>query len=175
MKDSKRRKFKADFKAQVALEAVKERKTLAELAQQFNLHPNQISNWKGLLVSSAAGIFQETTTGQHEKQAFEEERSRLYEQMDRRPGPAPGSASYKWSWNGSKKISTLPEAVRQDLVDWPEKPFSLTRQCELLSLHKSGLYYPGLYYQPKGESQQNLELMRKIDEQYLKHLLPVTG
>lgn len=48
-------------------------------------------------------------------------------------------------------------------MDWSEKPFSLSRQCELLSLHKSGLYY-----QPKGESQQNLHLMRKIDEQYLK-------
>jgi transposase len=81
MKDSKRRKFKADFKAQVALEAVKERKTLAELAQQFNLHPNQISTWKGLLLSSATGIFQETRKGQEEKQAFDEERSRLYEQI----------------------------------------------------------------------------------------------
>lgn len=48
-------------------------------------------------------------------------------------------------------------------MDWPEKPFSLNRQCELLSLHKSGLYY-----QPKGESEQNLQLMRKIDEQYLR-------
>ncbi len=63
MKDSKRRKFKADFKAQVALEAVKERKTLAELAQQFNLHPNQISTWKGLLLSSATGIFQKPVRG----------------------------------------------------------------------------------------------------------------
>jgi putative transposase len=62
-----------------------------------------------------------------------------------------------------KKVSTLPRAVRQDLVDWLERPFSLSRQCELLSLHKSGLYY-----QPKGESEQNLQLMRKIDEQYLK-------
>jgi putative transposase len=48
-------------------------------------------------------------------------------------------------------------------VEWSEKSFSLSRQCELLSLHKSGLYY-----QPKGESEQNLRLMRKIDEQYLK-------
>ena len=62
-----------------------------------------------------------------------------------------------------KKISTLPRAVRQDSVEWSEKPFSLTRQCELLSLYKSGLYY-----QPKGESEHNLQLMRKIDEQYLK-------
>ena len=48
-------------------------------------------------------------------------------------------------------------------MEWSEKPFSLTRQCELLSLYKSGLYY-----QPKGESEHNLQLMRKIDEQYLK-------
>jgi len=48
-------------------------------------------------------------------------------------------------------------------VEWSEKPFSLSRQCALLSLHKSGLYY-----QPKGESEQNLHLMRKIDEQYLR-------
>lgn len=81
MKENKRRKFKTDFKAQVALEAVKERKTLAELAQQFNLHPNQISNWKQELVNSAAGIFQQTSSVQDEKQDFEAERSRLYEQI----------------------------------------------------------------------------------------------
>ncbi len=174
MKDSKRRKFKADFKAQVALEAVKERKTLAELAQQFNLHPNQISNWKGLLVSSAAGIFQETTQVSMRNRLLKKREagstSRWTADRGQHQGPQVTSGV-----GMAQKISTLPEAVRQDLVDWPEKPFSLTRQCELLSLHKSGLYYPGLYYQPKGESQQNLELMRKIDEQYLKHLLPVTG
>jgi putative transposase len=153
MKDSKRRKFKADFKAQVALEAVKERKTLAELAQQFNLHPNQISTWKGLLLSSATGIFQETV------------RVRRKNRLLKRNGAdsTSRSVSYRWSWSGSKKISTLPRAVRQDGVEWSEKSFSLSRQCELLSLHKSGLYY-----QPKGESEQNLRLMRKIDEQYLK-------
>ncbi len=81
MKENKRRKFKADFKAQVALEAVKERKTLADLAQQFNLHPNQISNWKQELVNSATSIFQQTSSVQDEKQNFEAEKSRLYEQI----------------------------------------------------------------------------------------------
>ena len=40
------RKFTASFKAKVVLEALKERKSLSELAQQYELHPNQISKWK---------------------------------------------------------------------------------------------------------------------------------
>lgn len=41
---------------------------------------------------------------------------------------------------------------------------SLTKQCKLLGIHRSGLYY-----KPRGESELNLELMKLMDEQYLKH------
>ena len=52
-----RRKFTAAFKAQVALEALKERETLAALAARFELHPNQISQWKQEFVANSQLVF----------------------------------------------------------------------------------------------------------------------
>ena len=43
---NQRRKFSSEFKTKVALEALKERETLSELAKRFELHPNQISQWR---------------------------------------------------------------------------------------------------------------------------------
>src|SRR5260370_36487510 len=52
-----RRNHTPAFKAKVALAAVKGDKTLAELAQQFDVHPNQITTWRGQLLEGAAGVF----------------------------------------------------------------------------------------------------------------------
>jgi transposase len=52
-----RRNHAPAFKAKVALAAIKGEKTLAELAQQFDVHPNQIAQWKAQLLEGAAGIF----------------------------------------------------------------------------------------------------------------------
>ena len=57
MKRRARRNHTAAFKAKVALAAFKGDKTLAELAQQFDVHPNQITTWKGQLLEGAAGGF----------------------------------------------------------------------------------------------------------------------
>jgi transposase-like protein len=52
-----RRNHTPAFKAKVALAALKGEKTLAELAQLFDVHPNQITNWKAQLLDGAAGVF----------------------------------------------------------------------------------------------------------------------
>ena len=52
-----RRNHTPAFKAKVALAAIKGEKTLAELAQLFDVHPNQITNWKAQLLDGAAGVF----------------------------------------------------------------------------------------------------------------------
>jgi transposase len=62
----KRRNHSAKFKAQVAVAALKGDKTLAELAQQFDIHPNQIADWKSQLLERAAQVFSETGNPQPE-------------------------------------------------------------------------------------------------------------
>ena len=52
-----RRNHTPAFKARVALAAVKGELTLADLAQQFDVHPNQITQWKAQLLEGASGVF----------------------------------------------------------------------------------------------------------------------
>jgi len=52
-----RRTHTAAFKAKVAIAAIKGDKTLAELAQQFDVHANQISTWRSQLLEGAQGVF----------------------------------------------------------------------------------------------------------------------
>ncbi|MCA3420665.1 MAG: transposase [Roseomonas sp.] len=54
-----RRNLSPDFKAKVALAAVKGERTLAELAAQFDVHANVIKTWRDHLLEGAAGIFGE--------------------------------------------------------------------------------------------------------------------
>jgi len=52
-----RRTFTSQFKAKVAIEAIKEVKTLSELAQQFQVHPNMISQWKREFLANTGKVF----------------------------------------------------------------------------------------------------------------------
>ena len=52
-----RRNHSVSFKAKVALAAIRGDRTLAELAEQFDVHPNQIQDWRRKLLDNAAGLF----------------------------------------------------------------------------------------------------------------------
>jgi transposase-like protein len=93
---AKRRKFTAGFKAQVAIEALKERDTLAELSKRYEVHVNMISKWKQEFVDRSSEIFQTNPP----EMDFEVEREKLYAKI--------GQLEMERDW--LKKISKM--AVR---------------------------------------------------------------
>jgi transposase len=77
----KRKRYKSEFKSQVALEALKEMKTLSELATQFSIHANQISDWKKQLQQGAQSIFETDKNLSKDKQEQDTEKEQLYAQI----------------------------------------------------------------------------------------------
>jgi transposase len=78
----KRRSISAEFKARAALEALRERDTIAELASQYEVHPNLITKWKKQLQDQAATVFG-SGGGRLTEEAVEKEKARLFEQIGR--------------------------------------------------------------------------------------------
>jgi putative transposase len=74
-----RRNHSAEFKARVALEAIKGIKSMAELSSEYAVHPNQISTWKKQVLEELPGIFSEKRTRDAEGEA--EIKARLYQQI----------------------------------------------------------------------------------------------
>ncbi len=76
---NKRRNHSAQFKAKVALAAAKGDKTIAELASEFDVHPNQIAQWKKQLLQSLPDIFSRSRRRGQQRQ--EELTEHLYQQI----------------------------------------------------------------------------------------------
>ena len=76
-----RKSFSADFKARVALEAIKGERSLSELASHYEVHPNQIRKWKKRLLEEMSGIFSDKR--RKEKQTEEGDKAKLYEEIGR--------------------------------------------------------------------------------------------
>lgn len=74
-----RRRFTASFKTRVVIEAIRGQKTLGELASQFEVHPNQIRQWRRQVLDALPGVFVRGNDKQDKAQ--EELLAQLYQQI----------------------------------------------------------------------------------------------
>ncbi len=93
-----RRRHSSEFKARVALEAVKGQKTLNELASEFGVHPVQIAQWKRQLVEASPAAFE--SGGGRDERAQEQLVAQLYQQI--------GQLKVEVDWLRKKGISRVP-------------------------------------------------------------------
>ena len=73
----KRRRHDPEFKARVALEAIKGVKTIQEIAKEYDVHPQQVTDWKKTMAANAASVFG-AGAGKAPEEQFERERERLH-------------------------------------------------------------------------------------------------
>ena len=150
---TKRRRFTAQFKAKVATEALRGDRTIQAIAGKHEVHPNQVSGWKRQAQAGLEEVFAGATSrrqkgprGDHSRPACQDRR------IDR------GARFF------ITRARELSRPERLTMIEREHQSLSVSRQCRLLDVSRSSLYY-----RPLGESAQTLELMRRIDELYLQY------
>lgn len=78
-----RKRYSAQFKAQVVLELLKEDKSLSELASEHGVHPNQLRAWRSVALEGLPQVFERTTQQQLDRAAYEQQIERLYTEIGR--------------------------------------------------------------------------------------------
>jgi putative transposase len=141
----------APFKAKVALAAIKGDKTGAELANEFQVHTTQITQWRKLLKDSIIEIF---SARRNKKDKENQELiDQLYMQV--------GQLTVELDWVKKSLDMTLDQ--KRLAIDCRHQKISVLRQCELLGMARSSLYY-----KPCRDTTYNEQLMRLLDEQYIE-------
>jgi putative transposase len=146
---TQRKHYSREFRARVALEALKGHHTVNELAGRYGVHPTQIGKWKKHLQSELPQIF--SNRREKREQDHEALQAQLYQQI--------GQLKVELDW--LKKNLDLSIDAKRELIEPDHPRISMARQCELLGLPRSTYYY-----QSHGESPENLRLMRLLDEQF---------
>ena len=147
--------FSAEYKTKVVLELLESEVTISQLSKKYEITPKTIQNWKKQFLSNASMAFEPAKVVSEYKTEIEELKSENDELAK-----ALGKATVERDWDLGK-LRGLDIPNKRNLVDSKLEDLSMARQCELLKINRSMLYY-----QPKIMSLYNKKIMDRIDEIY---------
>jgi putative transposase len=128
-----RKRYTPAFKAKIVQEAMKEEKTLVQLASENGLHPNQISPWKSTVLNGMPALFERENKATTDQVAHEKQTEELYAQI--------GRLTTQVAWLKKNLASTHSRETRKSIVERVGSSLSLSEQAALLTLSRSTLYY----------------------------------
>ena len=149
------RNFTAEVKTKIVLEMLKEESTTAQLSTKYEVSAKTMQNWKKQFLNNAPLAFEPAKAVSE----FKDQIDGLKTQNDEL-AKALGKATVERDW-AVGKLGSLDLSNKKSLVDSKLKTLSKTRQCELLQISRSGVYYKA-----KVMSLYNLNILNKIDEIY---------
>ncbi|WPX43765.1 IS3 family transposase [Undibacterium sp. CCC3.4] len=156
MSENKRKIFSGAQKAKVAVEAIKGEKTINQIAQEFGVHPTQVSQWKKELLENAGSLF-EGKRGP-KPASTQNDPDRLYAKI--------GQLNMELDWL-KKKFRDQPVTVRLQWVE-PLSALSIATQCRLVSVTRSVVYDKKKRLQEEINPFDSL-LLQLLDEEYTRH------
>ncbi|WQP41051.1 IS3 family transposase (plasmid) [Sinorhizobium medicae] len=147
-----RRNHSPAFKAKVALAAIRGEQTLVELSQQFDVHANQIKQWKDQLLEGATGVFGDEAKTEPTAPTVD------VKTLHAKIGELTLKNDFLFRCARQGGI-----AGRKEMIDRTHR-LSVVRQAKLLGFSRGSVYYS-----PRPVSDGDLALMRRIDELHLDY------
>ncbi|WP_119324925.1 IS3 family transposase [Capsulimonas corticalis] len=149
-----RKQYSAAFKAQVVLEALKETKTVAQLASEHQIHPNLLTKWKQEAIADLALVFERKNSQAKAQEAQKQKVEQLYQEI--------GRLTTQVNWLKKNLVSNLTLNERLALVEREERhSMPLLWQADLLSVARSSLYY-----EPRPAREAEIAIKHRLDEWY---------
>ena len=147
--------FSAEYKTKVVLELLESEVTISQLSKKYEITPKTIQNWKKQFLNNASMAFEPAKVVSEYKIEIEGLKSQNDELAK-----ALGKATVERDW-ALGKLRGLDTPNKRNLVDSKLEDLPMARQCELLKINRSMLYY-----QPKIMSLYNKKIMDRIEEIY---------
>lgn len=144
-----RTKHSTQTKVKVVLEALKGEKTTAEITAKYSIHATQINAWKKAVLE----IIPEAFSTKRKQQATDQQA--LVDELCKSIG------QLKVENDFLKKTLTVPLEARKTWVEPEHAVLSIRKQCALLGINRSSLYY-----RSAGIDDYSLLLMHELDKQY---------
>ena len=151
----KRRSFTAEFKTKVILELLAGEQTVAQIASKYEITGKSLIDWKKQFLANASLAFD---LGGATK-AYKEEIDELQHENDELAKKL-GRTTIERDW-AVGKLKSLDLSNKRRLVDSKLSNLSVARQCEMIGLNRSTLYYEAIPI-----SDNDLNIMNRIDEIY---------
>jgi len=150
----KMKQYSTEFKTKIVLEVLQGDKTLNEIASANNIIPKNIMNWKKIFLENAQMAMEPSKAIKE----YKDENVKLQQELDEYAKKV-GKMTIELEWT-TKKLKSLDLSNKKALVESKLKEISLSRQCELINLNRSNLYYSSVV------NQKEIEIKKQIQSIY---------
>lgn len=153
----KRTTYTAEFKSKLVLEVLEGVKSINEIASQYEVLPANLKNWKNQFIDNMSLAFDKSAVVKEYKTEIES-----LQANNQKLAQKVGNLTIEKDFLEGKLVSSVSSDKRKAMVD-SECLLSLRKQCQLLQLNRTGLYYTPT---PKFSTKADIEILNQIDEIY---------